>query len=138
MIESSDWILNILWVIDLSLILFNTSWGIYSIPKESKYAAVFLSINNESRCFFLLYLSLRFMTYTLSFIFVNCLKRTIKLMLVIKMLNNPNIAYYYLSVLLYPLPCLLNPFPTTSSLKVMLITEEFHLLVLFWFSRLFL
>ena len=67
MIESSDWILNILWVIDLSLILFNTSWGIYSIPKESKYAAVFLSINNETQCVPLLCLSSRFMTYAPSF-----------------------------------------------------------------------
>ena len=25
----------------------NNHWGIYSIPKESKYTAVFLSINNE-------------------------------------------------------------------------------------------
>ena len=37
-------------VIDLSLILLNTSWGIYSIPKESKYTLVFLSINNETQC----------------------------------------------------------------------------------------
>ena len=119
-----------------TLILFKTSCGIYSIPKESKYTSVFLSINNERGCFPFLYLSLRFMAYTLSFIFVNCLKSTIKLMLIIKMLSNPNIAYYYLSVLLYPLPCLLNPFTTTSLLKIMLITEEFHLLALFWFSRL--
>ena len=35
------------------MILFNTSLGIYSIPKESKYPAVFLSINNENQCFFL-------------------------------------------------------------------------------------
>ena len=121
-----------------SLILFNTSCGIYSIPKESKYTSVFLSINIESGCFPLLYLSLGFMAYILSFIFVNCLKSTIKLMLIIKMRSNPNIAYYYLSVLLYPLPYLLNPFPTTSLLKVMLITEEFHLLALFCFSRLHL
>ena len=38
-------ILNILRVIDLSLILFNTSLGIYPIPKRSKYTAKFLSIN---------------------------------------------------------------------------------------------
>ena len=61
-------ILNILWVIDLSLILFNTSRKIYSIPKESKYTAKFLSINNETQCVPLLFLSLRFMTYAPSFI----------------------------------------------------------------------
>ena len=44
--ESSDCILNMLCVMDLSLILFNTSWGIYSILKESKYTAVFLSVGN--------------------------------------------------------------------------------------------
>ena len=44
--ESLSCILNILWVIDLSLILFNTAWGIYSIIKESNYRDVFLSINN--------------------------------------------------------------------------------------------
>ena len=29
-------------------ILFNTSGGIYSLPKESKYTVVFMSINNET------------------------------------------------------------------------------------------
>ena len=48
--DSLSCILNILWVIYLSLILFNTSWGIYSIPKEPKYTAKFLSINNETKC----------------------------------------------------------------------------------------
>ena len=55
-------------VIDLSLILFNTSCGIYSIPKESKYTAVFLSINNATYCTPLLFLSSIFMTYPPSFI----------------------------------------------------------------------
>ena len=32
------------------LILFNTSCGIYSIPKESKYTAAFPSIDNETQC----------------------------------------------------------------------------------------
>ena len=50
------------------MILFNTSIGIYSIPKESKYAAVFLSINNETQCVPLLSLSSTFMTYGPSFI----------------------------------------------------------------------
>ena len=55
-------------VIDLSLILFNSSWGIYSIPKESNYKAVLLSITNETQGVDLLCLSLRFMTFALSFI----------------------------------------------------------------------
>ena len=66
---------NILWVIDLSLILFNTSWGTYSISKGSKYTALFLSINNETECLPLLFLSLRFLTYALSFFLVNCFLR---------------------------------------------------------------
>ena len=32
------------------MILINTSRGIYSIPKESKYTANFVSINNETQC----------------------------------------------------------------------------------------
>ena len=53
---------------NLSLILFNTSGGIYSISKESKYTAVFLLINNETQCVTLLFLSLRLMIYAPSFI----------------------------------------------------------------------
>ena len=34
---------------DLLLTLCNTSWGIYSVSKEWKYAAVFVSINNEAQ-----------------------------------------------------------------------------------------
>ena len=67
-INSLSSILNIWRVINLSLILFNTSWGIYSIPKESKYTAKFLSINNEIQCAPLLFLSSGFMTYVPSFI----------------------------------------------------------------------
>ena len=37
------------------MILFNTSCGIYSILKESKYTAVFLSINNKTQCVPLLF-----------------------------------------------------------------------------------
>ena len=55
-------------VMDLFLILFNSSSGIYSLPKESKYADIFLSINNETQCNILLFLSTIFMTYTPSFI----------------------------------------------------------------------
>ena len=53
---------------DLSLILFNVSWGIYSVPKESKYTGAFLSVNDETQCVPSLFLSLRFMTYAASFI----------------------------------------------------------------------
>ena len=38
----------IFWAIDISLILFNSSWVIYLIPKESKYAVICLSINNKT------------------------------------------------------------------------------------------
>ena len=48
--------------------LFNTSRGIYSIPKESKYTAVFLLINNETQCVPLIFLTLSFMSYAPSFI----------------------------------------------------------------------
>ena len=47
--------------------LFNKSIGIYSIPKESKYTVKFLSINNETQCVPLLFLSSRFITYVPSF-----------------------------------------------------------------------
>ena len=50
-------------MIDLFFILFNTYCGIYSILKESKYAAMLLSINNETECVGLLLLSLRRMIY---------------------------------------------------------------------------
>ena len=48
-IESSDCLMNMLRVIDLSLIWLNGYCGIYSIPKESKKTAVFLSINNKTQ-----------------------------------------------------------------------------------------
>ena len=35
--ESSLFTINILWMVDLPLISFKTSYGIYSIAKESKY-----------------------------------------------------------------------------------------------------
>ena len=68
MIESSDCILNVLSVMNLSLILFNISCEIYYIPKTSKYTAVFFSRNNETQCVSLFCLSLRFITYAPSFI----------------------------------------------------------------------
>ena len=55
-------------VIDLSLILFDTFYRIYSIPKKAKQTAVFQSISNETQCVSLLCLSSGFMTYALSFI----------------------------------------------------------------------
>ena len=64
----SDCIFNMLCVLDLSLILSNTFCGIYSIKKESKYTAVFLSINSETQCVTLGCLSSRFITYTPCFI----------------------------------------------------------------------
>ena len=68
-IESSDCILNMLCVVDLSLILilFNNSYGIYLILKGSKYTVLFLSINNKAHCVPLLYFSSRFMTFAPSF-----------------------------------------------------------------------
>ena len=67
-IDSLSCILNILRVIDLSLILFHTSWGIYSISKESWYIAKFLLIDNENQCVPLLFSSSRLMTNAPSFI----------------------------------------------------------------------
>ena len=58
---------HVLWVIDLSLILFNTSCKIYLIPKEWNYGAVFLAIDDGNKCVRLLF-SLRFMAYAPSFI----------------------------------------------------------------------
>ena len=55
-------------MIDLSLILFNTCGGTYSIPKESKYTVAILSINNEVQCVQLLLLSSRLVTYAPSFV----------------------------------------------------------------------
>ena len=54
-------------MIYLSLILLNTSFGIYSNPKESKCRAVFLSINNKTQCVPSLSFS-RFITHAPSFI----------------------------------------------------------------------
>ena len=46
---------------------YNTSWGIYSVAKISKYTAAFPSINNETQCVSLLCLSSRFMIFAPSF-----------------------------------------------------------------------
>ena len=57
-----------MWVIDLSLVLFNTSWGKYSTPKESSYTVEFLSITDETQYVSLLCLSSRFMAKASSLI----------------------------------------------------------------------
>ena len=117
---------------DFSLILLNTSCGIYSISKQSKYK-VFLSINNETHYVPLLCLSLIFITYTSSYVLdkssldKTLLNLSLLLMyLVILILVKGFLSKW--SVLLYLLPALVNPFHRTSSLKVMLSTEECHLL----------
>ena len=62
-----------LWVIDLYLILFSTSWEIYSIPNELN---ILLSTNNETQCVHLLYLPQRFITYVpSSFVGKFCLEK---------------------------------------------------------------
>ena len=55
-------------VIDLYLLLFNTSQGIYSIPKESKSTDLPPSVNDKIQCVPLLFLSLTLIVYALSFI----------------------------------------------------------------------
>ena len=83
-----------LWVRYLSLILFNTLCGIYSIPKESKFKAVFLSINNEIHYTPLLFLLLKFMPYAPSFILGKSisLKNIIKARFEIEILINLDIS----------------------------------------------
>ena len=44
--------------IDLFLILLNTFWRIYSIPKESKYTSVFLSVNKKTQCWMIWFIQL--------------------------------------------------------------------------------
>ena len=64
-------------MMDLSLILFNNPCGISSMPKESQYAVVFLSRNNETKCIPLLCLSSRFVTYAPFFILAKlCIEQT--------------------------------------------------------------
>ena len=55
-------------MMDLSLILFITSWAIHSIPKESKYTAVFSSINIVTQSVSLLCLSSKIYEIAPSFI----------------------------------------------------------------------
>ena len=64
----------------MSLISFNTSWGIIqfqkNIPKESKCIGTFLWINNETQCVPLLFLSSKFMKYASTFILGKLLLET--------------------------------------------------------------
>ena len=82
-------------VIDFSLIFFDTSWGIYSIPKELKYTAVFLSKNNEIQCVSLVCLLSIFMTYVPSFIIgkLSLEKYFIKPKFLTEILSNLDIDY---------------------------------------------
>ena len=58
-----------LWVIDLFLIAFNTSWGIHSILKEPDKGDRCNSVKtNETQYVPLLYLLSKFMIYTPSFV----------------------------------------------------------------------
>ena len=85
---------SMFYVIDLSLIILNTSWGIYSVPKKIPIRSSFSSINNETLCVLLLCLSLKFMTYALSFIVgkLSLAKDSMKTSFVIEILSNVNIA----------------------------------------------
>ena len=57
-------------IIFVSLTFFDTLWGIYSTPKESKKTAVFLSKNNKSQtCSLNLFVIEIYDTDTQSFIF---------------------------------------------------------------------
>ena len=70
-IDSLSCILDIMWLVDLSLILFNNFRGIYSKyihNTYSKYAAKFLSINDETQWVPLLFVLSRFITFAPSFI----------------------------------------------------------------------
>ena len=49
LVEPSDCILNMFSVMDLPLILFKTTCGIYSVPNESDNTAEFLPIINETQ-----------------------------------------------------------------------------------------
>ena len=75
---------------DLSLILLSTSCEIYSIPKEARHIAIFLSINHETQRVSLLFLSSRIITYTTSSILgiLSLEKKNIKCRLVIEILSN--------------------------------------------------
>ena len=79
---------------NLSLILLNTSCGIYSISKESEYTAVCLSVNNETQCVCLPCLSSRFITYSPYFILGNLSfeKNTTKPRFAIERLSHLDIA----------------------------------------------
>ena len=97
----------------LCLILLNNSWRIYSIPKESKYTAVFLSINNKTQCVPLLCLLLRFMTYVPFFILgklsiektpLNLCSQLKYLVISILVIGWSRTKHFYPYILLWPPP----------------------------------
>ena len=93
MLDSSSCILDILEVIDFSLILLCTSKGIYSIPQESKYAAVFVSINNGTQCFPLLFYHIDLLHTFHLLLYANCfLKDAIKSRFIIEIIINLDIV----------------------------------------------
>ena len=75
-------------------VLPNISYGICSMPKESKHTTIFLSMNNEAQCVPLLCLSSRFMIYAPFFILVKLSleKNTIETRFMIEILSNLDIA----------------------------------------------
>ena len=74
--------------------MFNTSWGIYSIPKASKYTADILSINNKTQCVPLLFLSSRFMTNFLN-LFQSVLNCRILAYQTYQIFYEKTICFYY-------------------------------------------
>ena len=93
-IDSLHCILNILWVIDLSLILINTSFEIYSISKESSIELNFCQYIMKPNVFLYTIFSLRFMTYTQCYILGKLFleKNAIKSRFVIAIISNLNIV----------------------------------------------
>ena len=106
-------------VLNLSLIFLNIFYGIYSTPKESKYTTVFLSINNETQCVPLLFLPLKFMTYTLSFVLGKLFLEKTPINTGIFEMIKKSLKYFIISILqqnkkilsTYSLPALLTPLP---------------------------
>ena len=64
----------------------------YSIPNESKCKAVFLSINSETQCVSLLFLSSRFSYDINNLMQIVCWKSVIKSRLIFEIISDFNIA----------------------------------------------
>ena len=134
-------------VIYFFLILFHTSCGIYSIPKESNYTAAFLSINSKNQCVLLLFLSLRFMTYAPSFVLGKLylektplnlgskLKCSVISILLKIWCGTKNVyacdPYYYILFLLLQHFFQSTYFPILKQLKLLITYQEIHLLILY-------